>query len=228
MIPLISSWSGGKDSAYALYKCMQDNQYHVKGLFSTTSSRTGKLPIHEVDREMIYQQAQSIGLPLNEAVIEEQADNSTYERVMNQKFKRFKASGIFTIAYADLYLEDIKAYRDDLLKKTGMNGYYPLWKLDTKTTASKFIEAGFKAVITTVDTEKLPADKAGQLFSKSFVDTLPSGIDPCGENGEFHTFVYDGPIFQYPVLYNTGRRFKTLNGRFAHIEILPNGNANSY
>ncbi|WP_163527694.1 diphthine--ammonia ligase [Halobacillus ihumii] len=217
---VIVSWSGGKDSTLALYNLMENSNYCIKGLLSTTSQASGRLPIHEVRRELIQAQADSIGLPLYDVPLPAMADNNTYEQTLQQKFDQFKSEGIFTIVYADLFLEDIKEYRDRLLAKSGMSGLYPLWGRASTTIAKEFISAGFKAIVSTVNTEKLPADQAGCKVDNNFLSSLPPDVDPCGENGEFHTFVVDGPIFHSPVSVQPGIQFETNDGKFAHVELI--------
>jgi uncharacterized protein (TIGR00290 family) len=219
---IIVSWSGGKDSALTLHELLHDKSYCVKGLFSTTSTASGRLPIHEVKKEFIHQQAKEAGVPLYEVNIPPGASNELYEKMMIQEFESFKKQGIDTIAYADLLLEDIRAYRDDLLERTGMKGLYPLWKKDTRKAANDFVAKGFRAVVTTVDTEKLPAEMAGRPFDANFIDSLPKEVDPSGENGEFHTFVFDGPIFKNTIPVKKGKRFDTFSGRFVHAELIGN------
>jgi uncharacterized protein (TIGR00290 family) len=219
---IIVSWSGGKDSALALNELLKDKNYRVKGLFSTTSLASGRLPVHEVKKEFIRQQAMEIGIPLYEVEIPASASNEKYEEMMSREFDSFKKRGIDTIAYADLLLEDIKAYRDDLLSRTGMKGLYPLWKKDTREVANAFIVKGFRAIVTTVDSEKLPEELTGKQFNKSFIDSLPEDVDPCGENGEFHTFVFDGPIFKNTIPVKRGKIFDTFSGRFVHTELIGN------
>ncbi|WP_159462230.1 diphthine--ammonia ligase [Halobacillus sp. Marseille-P3879] len=219
MKEVIVSWSGGKDSAYALSQLLESKDYKVKGLLSTTSEDTGRLPVHEVNRDLLRAQAESLDLALFEVQLPAEADNITYEQALSGQFNKFKSVGIDTIAYADLYLEDIKHFRDSLLQRLGMNAIYPLWKKDTMAAAVGFLEAGFQAVVTTIDSQKLPDKLTGEIFSKDFVQSLPGNVDPCGENGEFHTFVFDGPIFNHKIEFETGNHFKTMNGRFIHCEL---------
>ncbi|WP_158234671.1 diphthine--ammonia ligase [Lentibacillus sediminis] len=216
---IIVSWSGGKDSALAVYELLQNDSFEVKGLLSTTSDASGRLPMHEVKRELIQAQADSMGIPLYEVKLPANVDNDTYERTLHQQFDVFKNQGIHSIAYADLFLEDIKNYRDQLLASTGMQGIYPLWKRDIAAVAKEFIEKGFKAVVTTVDSERLNPSCLGKVFDHQFIECLPADVDPCGENGEFHTLVFDGPIFQKQVDVKPGEVFETMSGRFLHVEL---------
>lgn len=220
MKDIIVSWSGGKDSALALHRLLDDRNYRVRGLFSTISSASGRLPVHEVKKRFIRRQAKEAGLPLTEVVIPEGAGNEQYEEIMGREFSSLKKQGINTIAYADLLLEDIKSYRDELLSRYGMNGLYPLWKIDTLEAAHDFINIGFLAMVTTIDTKKLPAEMAGKPFDKKFIDSLPKDVDPSGENGEFHTFVHDGPIFNRSISVKGGDIFHTFSDQFAHVELI--------
>ncbi|KGP73073.1 hypothetical protein [Pontibacillus yanchengensis] len=218
---VIVSWSGGKDSAFVLYKLMRNQEYNIKGLLSTTSEDTERLPMHEVSTTLIHAQASSIELPLFEVALPSNASNAIYERTLQQQFDFFKNNGTYTIIYADLFLEDIKVFREQLLSQAGMNGEYPLWGRNTSEVAKEFISLGFKAIVTTIDTEKLPSEMVGKPYNQSFLENLPEGVDPCGENGEFHTFVFNGPVFQHPIPFTLGGTFETVSGRFLHIEIKP-------
>lgn len=202
-----------------MHELLHKDNFEVKGLLSTTSEASGRLPMHEVKRELIQAQADSMGIPLYEVKLPANADNDTYERTLHQQFDEFMKQGIHSIAYADLFLEDIKNYRDQLLAGAGMQGFYPLWKRDTAAVAREFIEKGFKAVVTTADSKRLNPSCLGKVFDHRFIESLPADVDPCGENGEFHTFVFDGPIFQEQVDVKPGEVFETMSGRFLHVEL---------
>ncbi|MEC5425732.1 diphthine--ammonia ligase [Virgibacillus sp. C22-A2] len=217
---VIVSWSGGKDSAFAVYNLINECDYQIMGLLSTTSEASGRLPMHEVKREFIQAQAASLGIPLYEVKLPARAGNTTYEEKHSRQFDRFKNEGIHMIAYADLFLEDIRSYRDKLLSKSEMRGLYPLWGKDTKDVARDFIDQGFKAIITAVDTDKLPAEMAGRYFDEAFLRDLPNDVDPCGEYGEFHTFVFDGPVFNFSINVKPEKLFETMEGRFSHVELI--------
>ncbi|MYL32473.1 diphthine--ammonia ligase [Pontibacillus yanchengensis] len=216
---VIVSWSGGKDSAFVLFKLMRNGEYIIKGLLSTTSEETKRLPIHEVSTSLIQEQATSIGLPLFEVSLPSNANNDLYKKTLKKQFDQFKNNDVYTIIYADLFLEDIKVFRDQLLSEVGMIGEYPLWGRNTSALAEDFISKGFEAIVTTIDAEKLPSEMVGKLYNKSFLENLPEGVDPCGENGEFHTFVFNGPLFQYSIPFSVGETFETVSGRFLHVEI---------
>ncbi|MGR9047293.1 Dph6-related ATP pyrophosphatase [Halobacillus faecis] len=216
---VIVSWSGGKDSALALQRVIDDENYEVEGLFSTISEQSFRLPVHEVRKNLLMKQAEAIGLPLEIVPIQESASNQVYNKVMKKMFQGFRERKISKVVYADLFLEDIRAFRDELLWKNGMAGVYPLWGIGSDKVADEVIEKGFQAVVTTVDTKKMDDTIPGALYDQKFLHSLSPDIDPCGENGEFHTFVYGGPIFHTPLGLQQGRRFETLGGRFSHVEI---------
>jgi len=213
------SWSGGKDSSLALFKMLNDPTIQVKGLFSTVSSESDRLPMHEVRRTWLTRQAEAIGLPHYELELPLQASNEIYERELHKQFEQFKQQGVQAIVYADLFLEDIRNYRDELLKRMDMEGVYPLWGTNSREIAYELLRRGFKAVITTVDTNHLPGEFAGHIYNEDFLRQLPTSVDPCGEYGEFHTFVFDGPIFNQPISIKTGDSFSTMYERFCHIEL---------
>jgi uncharacterized protein (TIGR00290 family) len=220
MKPVIVSWSGGKDSALALKKVMEDDQVDVKGVFSTISEQSSRLPIHEVGKEWIKRQADSLSLPLFLIEMQDLATNEQYEEKLREQFEQWKQEGIYTIVYADLFLEDIKKFRDQMLARYQMEGCYPLWKADTEKTANEFICQGFQAIVTTVDTEKVPEKLVGHDYNQEFLKQLPADVDPCGENGEFHTYVYNGPNFKSSIPVKGSHSFYTMEGRFAHIDFV--------
>lgn len=219
MKDVIVSWSGGKDCTLAVYKLQKTEEYTIKGLLSTTSEASGRVPMHEVGRRLIHAQAESLGFPLYEVKLPANPGNDEYERSVRDQMEMFKKNQITTIVHGDLFLEDIRNYRDENLAKADMKGLYPLWGRETVRVAEEFIANGFKAIITTVDTEKLPRELVGTYFDETFLQGLPEDVDPCGEYGEFHTFVFDGPIFSQSIHVKPGERFTTMDGRFAHIEL---------
>lgn len=216
---VIVSWSGGKDSAYALYSLLQERKYNVKGLFSTTTMEI--LPAHEVSSSLIREQARSIQLPFYELELPSNPSNAVYEELVGKQLEEFKKMGIETIVYADLLLEDMKAYRDNLLKQHGMKGLYPLWKKDTLLAVEDFIIHGFKAIITTVEDGKISKDRLGNIVDQTFIQSLPGQVDPSGEYGEYHTYVCDGPIFTYPIEVRVGEIFETqsFGNRYIHVKL---------
>jgi uncharacterized protein (TIGR00290 family) len=206
MIPVLMSWSGGKDSCVALHELQRSGDYEVAGLMTTVTRDYDRISMHGVRRSLLARQAQSLGLPLHEVFIPAGATNDDYEAAMAEALVEVRGRGVKTMAFGDLYLEDIRAYRDRMMAENGMDAVYPVWGRDTRAFVRDFIEAGFKAVIVCVDTAQLDAAFAGRIIDPDLVADLPPGIDPCGENGEFHTFVYDGPNFARPIDIVIGER----------------------
>ena len=206
MIPVVIGWSGGKDSCVALNELQRSGDYEVAGLMTTVTRDYDRISMHGVRRTLLARQAQSLGLPLHEVFIPAGATNADYEAAMAEALVEMRAQGVETMAFGDLYLADIRAYRDRMMAENGMDAVYPVWGRDTRAFVRDFIEAGFKAVIVCVDTAQLDAAFAGRIIDPDLVADLPPGIDPCGENGEFHTFVYDGPNFARPIDIVIGER----------------------
>ncbi len=188
-------WSGGKDSSFALYKVLQEKGYEVVALFTTINGNFKRVSMHGVREELIEKQAKSIGLPLMKMYVRE-GSNAEYERNMEAFLLEQKAKGVEYVIFGDIFLEDLRAYRDNNLAKVGLKGVYPLWKQDTKKLANDFIKLGFKTILCCTNDAYLGESEVGKLFSEDFVKHLPANVDPCGENGEFHSFCYDGPIFK--------------------------------
>jgi uncharacterized protein (TIGR00290 family) len=175
--------------------------------------------MHGISKRLILQQAQAIGYPVKEVQIPQNCSNDQYESKMAAALQEYRESDVNSIIFGDLFLEDIRAYREDFLNRIGMKGIFPLWKKDTTALAKEFIDSGFRAIIICVDTQTLPAEFAGREFDYDLLNSLPQRVDPCGENGEFHTFVYDGPIFQEPVKIQPGRKYLD-RGRFYYCDLL--------
>lgn len=194
----IFCWSGGKDSSFALYKTLQEKEYEVTTLFTTVNENFKRVSMHGVREELIQEQAKSIGIPLSIMHVKT-ASNEEYEKNMEVFLLGEKAKGIEYVIFGDIFLEDLRAYRDNNLSKVGMKGVYPLWKMDTTQLAKDFINAGFKTIICCTNDAYLGEKEVSALFDLNFLNNLPSHVDPCGENGEFHSFCFDGPIFKKPV-----------------------------
>ena len=201
---VLFTWSGGKDSALALYELKKSEKYEITALLTTFSKEYDRSSMHGVRRVLLEKQAKSLGLAQEEVFISKSSSNDEYEREMRKVLLKYKTRGIESVAFGDIFLEDLKKYRETNLSKIGMRAVFPVWKQDTKELAYRFIDSGFKAIVTCVDTKFLPANFAGRNFDKSFLADLGPKVDPSGENGEFHTFVYDGPIFREPVLFDKG------------------------
>jgi uncharacterized protein (TIGR00290 family) len=206
-IPVVTSWSGGKDSAMALYELCRTGEYDIVALLTSVSDEYKRISHHGVREALLEQQAETIGIPLEKVYLPSDGSrpctNETYEQIMNAVMTTYKARGIETIAFGDLFLEDLRAYRERNLAKANMRGLFPLWKRDTARLAREVIALGFKSYLSCVG-GKVGPGFVGRPYDQDLLATLPPGVDPCGEYGEFHTFVHDGPIFRRPVTVTVG------------------------
>lgn len=216
---VIVAWSGGKDSALALYEVLKSGSYEVLELLTTVTKDYDRISIHGVRRALLEQQAKALRIPLEEVFITKGASDAEYEGELLKTLKRHRDNGVFSVLFGDIFLEDVRKYRERILEKVGMNGIFPLWKKDTKELALKFINLGFKAIITSVDSNVLGKDFVGREYDKQFLSDLPADVDPCGENGEFHSFVYDGPIFRESVSFTKAENVLREN-RFYYCDLL--------
>jgi uncharacterized protein (TIGR00290 family) len=214
------SWSGGKDSALAFRELSRDPHYEVRSLLTTVTEGYDRISMHGVRISLLDQQAKALGLPLVKVAIPQSANNEQYESKMREVLTRERANGITTVAFGDIFLEDIRRYREEKLSQVGMKGIFPIWKRDTRELALEFINAGFRAILTCVDSKQLDSSFVGRTFDRSLLEVLPSKVDPCGENGEFHTFVYAGPIFSQPIPVRKGEIVLREN-RFYFCDLLP-------
>ena len=197
--------SAGKDSTFALYKILKDKKYEVITFLTTVTEDYDRISMHGVRRVLLEQYAESLGLPLEIILISKKADNVQYEQRMNAVLKKYQKQGVNSVVFGDLFLEDIREYREKNLAKIGMKGLFPLWGMDTKKLANQFIKLGFKAVISCVDPKQIDKSFAGRFFDKQFLKDLPKTADHCGEKGEFHSFVFDGPIFKRKISLKKGK-----------------------
>ena len=204
--PVLVAWSGGKDSTLALREILGDGRYRVAALLTTVTSESDRISIHGVRRTLLRRQAASLGLPLEEVLIWPGASNDQYEARMGAALKalRSRISGLSTVVFGDLFLADIRSYRERVLAQIGMHGLFPLWLRDTRALAHDFVDLGYRAVLVCVDTAQLAGAFAGRDFDAALLRDLPPSVDPCGENGEFHTFVYAGPGLRQPVRHTRG------------------------
>jgi uncharacterized protein (TIGR00290 family) len=202
--PILFCWSGGKDSAMALHTLLQQKQFDVVSLLTTVTETYDRIAMHGVRRELLKRQAASIGLPLHEVFIPPQCVNPIYETRMEEALRLFHNQGIRQVAFGDIFLEDLRAYREKNLSRIGMSALFPIWKRDTRELIRHFHELRFRGIAACVDSKVLDPSFAGRELDASFFRDLPHQADPCGENGEFHTFVFDGPIFQSPIPIRTG------------------------
>ncbi|MBN1527152.1 MAG: diphthine--ammonia ligase [Candidatus Omnitrophica bacterium] len=200
----IFCWSSGKDSAMALYEMMKGGSYEVECLLTTVTEGYDRVSMHGVRRELVEAQAAALGLPLEKIFISQKSSDSEYDMKMRRFLETKAARGIRHVAFGDIFLEDLKKYRMEKLSRVNMAGLFPLWKRDTAELAGTFISLGFRAVVTCVDTKVLDKSFAGRMYDEAFLADLPEGIDPCGENGEFHSFCHDGPIFSAPIRFAEG------------------------
>jgi uncharacterized protein (TIGR00290 family) len=202
--PVVVSWSGGKDSALALDAVVRGGEFRVASLLTTVAEGFERVQIQNVRRELIERQAEALGLPLRCVYLSKGASNSEYEERLGATLAEFGRAGVRRVVFGDLFLEEIREYRERLLARLGLEGVYPLWGRETRGLLEDFLRRGFKAVVTSVDARALDESFAGAEVDEAFVESLPAGVDPCGENGEFHTFVYDGPPFARPVGFARG------------------------
>ena len=202
---VLLSWSGGKDSAMALHALRQRPDIAVEALLTTITADFERISMHGVRRALLEEQARSLNLPLKEVRITPGADNAQYEARMGAVLGEAKAHGITACAFGDLFLEEIRAYRDRQLARIGMEALYPVWGRNTRDLIHEFLALGFQTIIVCVDPRKLSPDFAGRVIDPALLAELPGDVDPCGENGEFHTFVFDGPIFRKPIAFATGK-----------------------
>jgi len=217
---ILFAWSGGKDSAMALYELQKAGGYEISALLTTVTEGYNRISMHGVRESLLEQQAESLGLPLEKVYITKQSSNEEYETKMRDKLTHYGYMGISSVAFGDIFLEDLKKYREDNLLKVNMKGIFPVWKRNSAELAHAFIDVGFKAVIACIDSNILDKAFASRTFDKQFLSELPSNVDPCGENGEFHSFVYDGPIFSRRIPYEKGKVVLRDN-RYYFCDLMP-------
>ncbi len=204
MEKIVFSWSTGKDSALALYKILKEGKFEVVSLLTILGKEYDRVSMHGVRRTLLEEQAKAVGLPLEEVFLSSTASNEEYENQMESVLTRFKEIGVSSVAFGDIFLEDLRRYRENNLAKVGMKGIFPNWGRNTTGLISELLDKGFKAVITCVDGRVLNPEFAGRMIDDSFLSALPPNIDPCGENGEYHSFVFEGPIFKNKLAIRTG------------------------
>ncbi len=213
------SWSSGKDSAWALHLLRQSADVEVVALITSFNEAAGRVAMHAVRRELVERQAAAAGLPLWQVELPWPCTNEDYEARMADVFRRALAEKIDAVAFGDLFLEDIRAYREKQLAGTGLEPIFPVWRIPTAELARNMISAGLKAKLTCVDPSQLDRDFAGREFDAALLRDLPASADPCGENGEFHTFVHDAPVFATPIAVKSGEIVE--RGGFVFADVLP-------
>jgi uncharacterized protein (TIGR00290 family) len=216
---ILLSWSGGKDSALALDSLRQSGEYEIAALLSTVTEGYQRTSMHGVRRELVRAQADALDCTLEEVLIPKDCSDEEYGRRMEAALRPHVLAGMQKVAFGDLFLEDVRQYRVERLALIGMTPVFPIWGANTAKLARSFVERGFRAVVVCVDTRAMDPSFAGREFDSALLANLPPGVDPCGENGEFHTFVYDGPIFEHPVQIRRGERV-IREERFEYCDIL--------
>jgi len=216
---VILSWSGGKDSAFTLYKLLKNPDYEVVSLLTTITREYDRVSMHGVRCNLIEQQANSAGLPLVKVYIPSNCTNEIYSSIMEDEMKKLKLSGVNTVAFGDIYLRDVRDYRVKNLSRVDMECLFPLWEMDPLVVIRDFIDTGFKSITTCIDIRVLNVKFLGRVIDRSFLAELPPEIDPAGEKGEFHSFVFDGPTFKNKIPFKTGE--SVLRDNFNFIDLLP-------
>jgi uncharacterized protein (TIGR00290 family) len=218
-IPTLVSWSSGKDSAWSLHLLQRNPEFEVAGLLTTLNAAFDRVAMHSTRRELLEAQAAAAGLPLQVVPLPWPCSNANYEEAMRNACDAAIANGIRAIAFGDLYLEDVRRYREDHLRNTSLTPVFPVWGRDTRALLHEMIAAGVKTRIVCIDPKKLPREFAGRDLDKDLLAELPPGIDPCGENGEFHTCVYDGPMFRNPIPIESGEVVERDGFIFADVRL---------
>ena len=213
------SWSSGKDSAWALHRMRENSEIAVDGLFCTINQAFDRVAMHAVRVALLQQQADSIGLPIQLIPIPHPCSNADYARIMGEFVSREKDRGIGCFAFGDLFLEDIREYRENALSGTGISAIFPIWGLDTRVLSATMLDGGLRAQITCVDPKQLAPEFSGREYDTDFLKDLPPGVDPCGENGEFHSFAFDGPMFGHKINIEVGET--TTRDGFVFTDLLP-------
>jgi uncharacterized protein (TIGR00290 family) len=218
MEKVLFCWSGGKDSAIALYEIQRSKRYQIVALLVTITKDYDRISMHGVPRVLVEQQARSLGLPIEEVFISKSSSNEEYESKMREILTKFKQAGVSSAVFGDIFLEEVRKYREDNLSKLGMEGIFPIWGRDTAELVRSFITLGFQAVVTCVDAKVLDKRFVGRKLDENFLAELPPNVDPGGENGEFHSFVFDGPILKKRIAYTLGE--SVLRDSFYFCDIL--------
>ncbi|WP_090123131.1 Dph6-related ATP pyrophosphatase [Lutibacter oricola] len=224
------NWSTGKDSALAFYKILQNKDYNIGSLLTTVNKKFQRVSMHGVPISLLDQQAKELGLPLYKIEFPEEVSMEKYNEIMKVGIDKLVQEGYNYSVFGDIFLEDLKKFRDDKLAEQNLEGVYPLWKIDTSEIIKEFLSLGFKAITVSVNANLLDKSFVGRVIDKQFIKDLPEGVDVCGENGEFHTFVFDGPIFKKPINFEVGDKVlktypaeesDTWDNSFWYCDLLP-------
>ncbi|QQQ27475.1 Dph6-related ATP pyrophosphatase [Chryseobacterium indoltheticum] len=204
----IFNWSSGKDSALTLYKILKDDQFEVTSLLTSINKEFQRISMHGVHVSLLEKQAESLGFPLIKMEIPKEPSMEEYSEIMFKTMNDIKSQGVTHSIFGDIFLEDLRKYREDQLQSIGMKAVFPLWKQNTTDLINEFLSLGFKTIVTCVNETYLDKSFAGRIIDQDFIKGLPENVDPCGENGEFHTFTFDGPIFKNPIAFEIGETVK--------------------
>ncbi|WP_312400082.1 diphthine--ammonia ligase [Chryseobacterium sp.] len=204
----IFNWSSGKDSALALYKTLKQDQFEITSLLTSINKEFQRISMHGVHVSLLEKQAESLGFPLIKMEIPKEPSMEEYSEIMSKTMNEIQSQGVTHSIFGDIFLEDLREYREDQLQSIGMEGVFPLWKIDTGELIHEFLDLGFKTIVTCVNETYLDKSFAGRIIDKDFIKDLPKNVDPCGENGEFHTFTFDGPIFKNKIDFEVGETVK--------------------
>ncbi len=214
------SWSSGKDCTYALMKLQQDPEIDLAGLFCTVNSEAERVAMHGVRRELLVEQSKKIGLPIKIIDLPSPCSHEIYCEIMKNFIKEAKEEGVDCFAFGDLFLEDVRNYRIDNMAGSGIEPIFPIWGTETGKLSRKLIDLGIKTKISCIDTRKVEKSFAGKDYDREFLNSLPRNVDPCGENGEFHTFVYDAPIFSSQIEIEVGQKHESGDFLFMDLKLL--------
>lgn len=204
MLKAYLNWSSGKDAAFTLFRIQQQSSIKVGKLVTTVNSQVNRITMHGVRKTLLEKQAQEIGLPIHIILLPGEISMREYNEIMEQETTQLREEGFTHSIFGDIHLEDLREYREKQLNLLGVKGVFPLWKMNTGDLMQEYLAAGFKAVTVSVNSKLLDSSFCGRIVDQDFLNDLPKNIDPCGENGEFHTFVYDGPIFKNPIKFEIG------------------------
>jgi len=217
---VLVAWSGGKDSALALHEVLKGEAHAVTALLATVTEDYDRVLMHGVRQVLLERQASALGFPLEKVLIPKDASNEVYETNMARALAKYRHEGVQAVVFGDIFLEDLRKYREDKLAPAGMRGIFPIWKRNTNEFARSFISLGFKAITTCVDTKVLGKEFVGRIIDERFLADFPSSVDPCGENGEYHSFVFDGPLFNGAVRFSVGEKVLR-DERFLFCDLVP-------
>lgn len=204
----IFNWSSGKDSALALYKILKDDQFEITSLLTSINQEFQRISMHGVPVSLLEKQAESLGFPLIKMEIPKEPSMEDYQKIMSETMTKIKSQGVTHSIFGDIFLEDLRTYREEQLQSIGMKAVFPLWKQNTSDLIQEFLDLGFKTIVTCVNETYLDKSFAGRIIDEDFIKDLHENVDPCGENGEFHTFTFDGPVFKNPIAFEIGETVK--------------------